>query len=85
MVQEDAGSRKVDDYVFCKTLEKFVQRQTVNIELAVTNRAWYELSGDLNELLSSEDKWAKKTPKQSENAIAKVHSISLSESNVKKV
>ena len=83
-VQEDAGSKKVDEYVFCKTLEKLVQRQTVDIELAVTNRGPYEMSGDYNELLISEDKWVKMTPKQRETAIAKVHSISLSESNVKK-
>ena len=82
-VQEDAGSKKVDEYVFCKTLDKLVRRQTVDIELAVTNRGPYEICDDYNALLISEDKWVKMTPKQRTSATGKVHSISLSESNVK--
>ena len=83
-VQEDTGSKKVDEYVFCKTLEKLIQRQTVDIELAVTNRGPYEICEDYNDLLIiSEDKWVKMTPKQRATAIAKIHSISLSQGNVK--
>ena len=48
-----------------------VQKQTVDIELAVTNRGPYEICDDYNGLLISEGKWVKRTPKQRTSATGK--------------
>ena len=82
-VEEETGSKKVDEYVFYKSLEKLVSRQTTDIELAVSNRGPYEICEDFSDLLISENKWVKMSPKQRSNAIGKVHSLSVSESNTK--
>lgn len=75
-------SKKVDEYSLCETFEKLVQRQTIDNELAVANCGPYKIC-DYNDLLISEDKWVKMTPLQCATGIAKVHSISSLESNVK--
>ncbi|KAK3727383.1 hypothetical protein QZH41_017732 [Actinostola sp. cb2023] len=77
-VRNDIGKKRVNEHEFSKALQKLVQRQDNDLEMAVFNQGPYKFRAGFEHLAVSEDNWLKMRPKQRENALKSVHQESIS-------
>ena len=76
-VKRNCGSAKVDEYTFVKSLEKLVETQEQEIELAVLDKGEYQLRNEFAHIVISGEEWAKMTNEQRKAALSRIHEINL--------
>ena len=69
----------VNEYVFAKAMQKLVEAQEKELELAILNRGEYTLRNGYKHLTISPSRWRIMTEKQKDTALKKIHSTKVDE------
>ena len=76
-VKRECNGKKVDEYVFATTLQKLINIQEKEVELAVIGQGEYKLRDRFKHISVPTSRWSKMTEKQMATALNKIHTISL--------
>lgn len=77
-IQQECNG-KVDEYVFAVTLQKLVDMQEKEVELAVIGKGEYKIRDRFKHIFVSPSNWVKMTEKQTEAALRKIHTTTVNE------
>ena len=80
-VKRECGTAKTDEYTLVKSIEKLVNNQEQDRELAVLDKGEYQLRPEFRHLLVAGDKWTNMTNDQRKAALLRVHHIGLEDSS----
>ena len=80
-MKRECGTAKTDEYTLVKSIEKLVNNQEQELELAVLDKGEYQLRPELHHLLVAGDKWTNMTNDQRKAALSCVHHIGLEDSS----
>ena len=76
-VKRECSGSKVNEYIFALTMQKLIDVQEKEIELAVVNRGEYNLREGFKHLSVPPSRWSSMTEKQRAAALKKIHSFKL--------
>ncbi|KAL9982941.1 hypothetical protein ACROYT_G005056 [Oculina patagonica] len=78
-IHEDTRKSRVSEFEFVQSLQKLVQRQENDLEMAVIGQGPYRVREAFNHIITSPDDWVKMTSNQRKKALQKVHDTKISE------
>ncbi len=76
-VKPECGGGAVNEYIFAMTMQKLVELQEREVELAVVSRGEYKLRKGFEHLSVSPSRWKTMTEKQMDTALKKIHTIKM--------
>ena len=76
-VKRECSVNKVNEYVFALTMQKLIDVQEKEIELAVVNRGECKLRDGFKHLNVPPSRWSSMTEKQRATALKKIHCLKL--------
>ena len=76
-VKRECSGSKVNKYVFASTMQKLIDVQEKEIELAVVNQGEYKLRNGFKHLNVPPSRWSSMTEKQRATALKKIHCLKL--------
>ena len=84
-VKRECATAKTDEYTLVKGIEKLVNNQEQELELAVLDKGEYQLCPEFRHLLVAGDKWTNMTNDQRKACLSRVHHIRLEDSSRNRV
>ena len=80
-IHQDTKKTRVSEFEFVQSLQKLIQRQENDLEMAVIDQGPYRVRDAFNHIITSPDDWVKMTPNQRKRAMQKVHGTKISEAS----
>ena len=71
----------VSEFEFAQSLQKLIQHQENDLEMAVIDQGPYQVRNTFNHIITSPNDWVKMTPNQRKRALCKVHGTKISEAS----
>ena len=78
-VHEVTRKTRISEFKSVQSLQKLIQRQQTNLEMAVINEGIYHVRVDFNRIIISPYDWVRITSKQHQKALQRVHEVSILE------
>ena len=80
-IHQDTKKTRVSEFEFVQSLQKLIQRQENDLEMAIIDQGPYRVRSVFNHIITSPDDWVKMTPNQRKRALQKVHGTKISEAS----